>query len=220
MQGLGVTLVEAAIDALADAERAVKEGAQRLEVCGDLRVGGVTPPRALLGGCLALGVPCVAMARPRAGGFVYDVEEFAAMCEDAERVLEWGAHGVVFGCLRGDGRVDKHQVGAVVALAGYSDTVFHRAFDETPDGLDALSTLIGCGVRRVLTSGHAATAIDGASEIASLVQRSAGRIEILPGGGVRGSNARELVEKTGVVQLHARASEPGVIASIIAAVAA
>jgi copper homeostasis protein len=157
------------------------------------------------------------MARPRAGDFVYDVEEFAALCADTERLLEWGAHGVVFGCLRNDGRVDRHQAGAVVALAGYSETVFHRAFDETPDATEALATLIGCGVRRVLTSGHAATAIEGAAELAMLVQQSAGRIEILPGGTVRASNVRDLVKQTGVVQVHARASVPGVIAAIAAA---
>lgn len=211
-------LVEAAIDSAADAERAVHEGAQRLEVCGDLSVGGVTPSRELLRDCLALGVPCVAMARPRGGNFTYDAAEFAAITEDAERVLEQGAHGVVFGSLRPDGRIDKHHVGAIVALAGFSETVFHRAFDDTPDAHDALSTLIGCGVTRILTSGHAATAPEGISEIAELVAKSQGRVAILPGGKVRGSNVRALVDQTGVTQVHARASEAGVIALIVAAV--
>jgi copper homeostasis protein len=213
-------LIEAAIDSAADAERAVHEGAQRLEVCGDLSVGGVTPSPELLRACLALGVPCVAMVRTRGGNFHYDASEFAAMCEDAERMLELGAHGIVFGSLRPDARIDKHQVGAIAALAGYGETVFHRAFDDTPDARDALTTLIGCGVTRVLTSGHSSAAIEGAAEIASMVQEAAGRIEILPGGKVRASNVRALVDQTGVTQVHARASEPGVIAGIVSALRA
>lgn len=211
-------LVEAAIDSLADAERAVHEGAQRLEVCGDLSVGGVTPSRELLRGCLALGVPCVAMARTRGGDFHYDAAEFAAMCEDAERMLEIGAHGIVFGSLRPDGRIDKHHVGALVALAGYSETVFHRAFDETPDANEALVTLIGCGVTRVLTSGHAPTAMEGAEEIASLVQKGLERITVLPGGSVRAPIVRELIKRTSVSEVHARGTTPGVIEAIRLAV--
>lgn len=213
-------LIEAAIDSVADAERAVHEGARRLEVCGDLGVGGVTPSAELLRACLTLGVPCVAMARIRGGNFHYDAAEFAAICDDAERVLDIGAHGVVFGSLRTDARIDRHHVGAIVALAGYSETVFHRAFDETPDAGEALLTLIGCGVTRVLTSGHAATAPQGAAEIATLVAKSEGKIAILPGGKVRGSNVRALVDETGVTQVHARASEPGVIAMIRSALSA
>jgi copper homeostasis protein len=213
-------LIEAAIDSAADAEIAVREGAQRLEVCGDLSVGGVTPSRELLQACLGLGVPCVAMARPRGGSFHYDPAEFAAICADAERMLELGAHGIVFGSLRPDGRIDKHHAGAIVALAGYSETIFHRAFDDTPDANEALLTLIGCGVTRVLTSGHAPSAIDGAAEIALMVTRSAGKIGILPGGKVRASNVRALVDQTRVTQVHARASEPGVISAIVSALQA
>jgi copper homeostasis protein len=157
------------------------------------------------------------MARTRGGSFHYDAAEFAAICEDAERMLERGAHGVVFGSLRPDGRIDKHHVGAIAALAGYSETVFHRAFDETPDAREALLTLIGCGVTRVLTSGHAPTAPEGAAGIAAMVAQSAGKIAILPGGKVRGSNVRALVDQTGVMQVHARATDPGIIAGIVAA---
>jgi copper homeostasis protein len=135
-------------------------------------------------------------------------------------MLELGAHGIVFGSLRTDGRIDKHHVGAMVALAGYSETICHRAFDETPDAHEALLTLIGCGVTRVLTSGHAPAAIDGAAEIASMVARSAGKIAILPGGKVRASNVRALVDRTGVTQVHARGSEPGVISALVSALQA
>lgn len=215
-----VILVEAAIDSIDAAERAVREGALRLEVCGDLDVGGVTPSFELLRDCLDLDVPCVAMARPRAGSFVYDDAEFAQLCADASNALAAGAHGVVFGCLRPDRTIDEDDVRAVVRVLENAETVFHRAFDETADAADALDVLIDAGVTRVLTSGHAPTAMEGLDEIAAMVKRARGRITILPGGTVRGSNVRELVAKTGVTQVHARATDAGVIAEIRAALSA
>ncbi len=212
--------VEAAIDSVADAERAVREGATRLEVCGNLGAGGLTPSADLLEGCLALGVPCIAMVRPRDGNFLYDDTEFAQMCGDAKRLLAAGAHGIVFGSLRDDGSINSHHVAALISIAGNTDTVFHRAFDHTPSATAAFDTLLACGVRRILTSGHAPTATEGVVEIAALVRHSRGRIGILPGGTVRGSNVRELVSLTGVAEVHARASAPGVIAAICSALRA
>jgi copper homeostasis protein len=212
-----VVLIEAAIDSLADAERAVREGARRLEVCGALDVGGVTPPLELLHGCLALGVPCVAMVRPRGGSFAYDDLELQRVFADASEMLSAGAHGVVFGCLDAANSVDEEAVAGMTRLAENAETVFHRAFDETPDAFAALDTLVACGVTRVLTSGHARTAPEGAGNIAGLVAHAEGRITVLPGGNVRGDSVRALVASTGVTQVHARATDPGVIAAIRAA---
>ena len=210
-------LVEAAVDTIASATRSVAEGAGRLEACASLDVGGLTPSVELLRGCLELGVPCVAMVRPRAGDYVYADAEFERLCADASEMLSAGAHGIVFGCLRADRTIDADGVRAVVRLAENAQTVFHRAFDETPDAFAALALLIECGVTRVLTSGHAATAIEGVEEIRELVTRANGRIEILPGGGVRAANARTLATTAGVTQLHARGTDAGIIAEIRAA---
>ena len=207
-------LIEAAVDSAADAERAVREGAGRLEVCGDLGVGGLTPSAELLRDCLSLGVPCVAMARPRKGNFVFTGPEIARMTADAKEVLATGAHGVVFGSLTPDRTVDAETTRAIVKLAKGSTTVFHRAFDKTPDADRALDALIECGVTRVLTSGHAPVALEGVHELASLVSRAEGRITILPGGTVRATNVRMLVDHSGATEVHARATTPGVIAGI------
>ena len=207
-------LIEAAIDSLPDAARAVAEGANRLEVCGELGVGGVTPSPELLQGCLALGVPCVAMARLRGGSFVYDADERAQILADASRVLSLGAHGVVFGVLNDDLTIDAGFTRDVVGLCGAAQSVFHRAFDQTPDGCAALDVLIECGVTRVLTSGHASTALRGVDEIAALVSHARGRISVLPGGTVRGANVRELVSRTHVSEVHARGSAAGTIAEL------
>lgn len=210
-------LIEAAIDSLGAAERAVREGADRLEVCSSLDVGGLTPSAELIAGCLAFKVPCVAMARPRAGGFHYGATQLTQLNTMVNDVYQAGANGVVFGVLSPDDTVDANAVRAIVKAVGKRESVFHRAFDKTPYARRALDTLIACGVTRVLTSGQADTAIAGASMIRGLVEHAQGKIEILAGGTVRGHNVVELVEKTGVTQVHARATEPGVIAGIRAA---
>ena len=210
-------LIEAAIDSLADAERAVAEGAGRLEVCANLDVGGLTPSVELLKSCLALGVPCAAMARPRAGNFVHGADEFRALAAQADAMYQAGASGIVFGMLTHEHRVHAVAVREIVGRCARIETVFHRAFDECPDSHDALDTLIACGVTRVLTSGRAPIAAEGVELLGSLVRRAAGRITILPGGGVRAPNVRAIVDGSGVTQVHARASQPGVIAGIVAA---
>jgi copper homeostasis protein len=212
-----MVLIESAIDSVADAERSVREGAHRLEVCGDLGVGGITPSRELLAGCLALGVPCIAMARPTGGSFVYDDLELQQTFADASEMLSAGAHGVVFGCLRPGNLLDEQAIAGFVRLTENAESVFHRAFDDTPDAIAALDILIASGATRVLTAGHAPTAADGAAELAMLIAHAAGRITVLPGGGIRGANVRALVERTGATEVHARGSAPGVIAAIRAA---
>lgn len=212
-------IVEAAIDSISAAEQAVREGADRLEVCRDLDLGGLTPSSELLRECLALGVPCVAMARPRAGDFTYDTVELARVRAMVSTLCEAGVHGVVFGVLRRDQRVDLSALRAIVRICGGTSTVFHRAFDHVPSAVDALDALIELGVTRVLTAGQAATAAQGADTLARLVERAAGRIEILPGGAIRAGNVSELVSRSGVLQVHARGTEPGVIAAIKAVLA-
>ena len=210
-------LVEAAIDSVESAERAVREGAGRLEVCADLSVGGLTPSRDRVDACLTLVVPCVAMARERAGDFVYSPTELRAIDAAARALCDTDVAGIVFGALSGDGLVDAAFARSIVQICAGKDVVFHRAFDRTPDPFRALDSLIDCRVTRVLTSGHAASAFAGVSELTELVARSAGRIQILPGGGVRANNALTIVEQSGVREVHARGTEPGVIAAIVTA---
>lgn len=186
-------------------------------MCANLNVDGLTPTAVLIKQCLELGVPCVAMARPRSGKFIYGAEQMKQLHEAVNLVCDAGATGVVFGVLAGDGIIEAGIVKEIVKLCGERETIFHRAFDTAPYARKALDTLIACGVTRVLTSGNAETAFQGIGVLKSLVEHSAGRIEILPGGTVRDYNVAELVERTGVTQVHARATEPGVIAGIRAA---
>lgn len=182
-------------------------GADRIELCSALALGGLTPSAALVQRARATThLPLMMMLRPREGGFCYSAAEFAQMALDLKFGLAAGVDGFVFGCLNADGTIDQRRTTHLVKLAAGRQTVFHRAFDVTPDPSVALETLIALGVTRVLTSGRQSTAWEGADLIRQLVAQAAGRIEILPGGGIRAAQVAALVQRTGATQVHASAS--------------
>lgn len=190
-----------------DCAAAEQAGADRIELCAALEVGGLTPSLGLMAEArAATRLPIVAMLRPRAGGACYTAGEFAAMRRDAAALVDAGAGSLVFAALHANGTVDCARCAQIVALAAGRQTVFHRAFDLTPDPAAALEALIALGFTRVLTSGGAANAPGGAESIARLVQQAAGRIELLPGGGVTAANAPALLAATGCTQVHASCS--------------
>ncbi len=208
MNNVGRVLLEVCVDRLEDAIRAERTGADRIELCAALELGGLTPSIGLIEEALAATeVDVVVMVRPRAGGFEYDDEELRVAWRDAERALEAGVAGLVFGCLHPDGEVNTEACRTLVQLAGDRATVFHRAFDYVPNVEIALDELIGCGMTRILTSGRQQTAMAGAEQIRQLHHLAAGRIEILPGGGIGPGNARHLITATGCTQLHMSGSK-------------
>ena len=200
---MGRILLEVAVTSADEARVAEEAGADRLELCSALELGGVTPS---LGTFLAVreavAIPVYVLLRPRSGGFVYSLREWESLKRDAEWFASHGADGLVFGALTADGYVDDSRCAELLALSK-GRAVFHRAFDFVPDRLAALEVLIGLGFERVLTSGGAATALEGKAEIASLVRAARGRIEILPGSGIRPHNVEELLRETGCTQVHA-----------------
>jgi copper homeostasis protein len=202
---MGEWLVEAVSCSADDCVEAEAGGADRIELCGELVVGGLTPSLGtLIEARAATILPIVQMIRPRAGGFCYSAHEFQTMRRDAELALAHGADGIVFGILRASGEVDVERCRELVALAHArgAQTVFHRAFDVVPEPFSALETLIDLGVTRILTSGRQPTALAGAGLIRALAARAGRRIEILPGGGVRDTNVAELVHATGLRHVH------------------
>ncbi len=170
-------------------------------------LGGLTPSLGLLiEARAAVRLPIMAMIRPRAGGFAYSDSDFAVMVRDAEFALAHGADGIVFGCLQPDGQVDIERVRTLVRLAVSKETVFHRAFDVTPDPYAALDALIELGVTRVLSSGQKPNALAGAANLAAYRDHVGRRIQVLPGGGITVDNVRELLRLTGADQVHASLS--------------
>jgi copper homeostasis protein len=199
-------LVEICIESVDDARFAA--GADRLELCQALAVGGLTPSVGVQEEVRRVArVPVMTMVRPRPGGFCYGETEFAVMRRDIDAAIELGAEGVVFGILTESGAIDVRRtnqiIGQVRSAGRPVEVVFHRAFDFTPDPIEAIEQLIDLGVTRLLTSGQQPTAMEGVGLIRELVQRAAGRIQVLPGSGVRPENVGELVRRTGCDQVHA-----------------
>jgi copper homeostasis protein len=198
-------LVEGCVESLADAQAAARGGADRLELCADLSVGGTTPAADLIRAVKArVFIPVFVMVRPRGGSFVYDVAEVEQTHRDIDAVIAAGADGVVVGALTPATEIDVPLLRGFVERAGNIPVTFHRAFDELADPSRGLETLIAAGVQRVLTAGGRGTALDGAETLKSLVAQAGDRIVVLAGGKVRGHNAREIIARTGVRELHAR----------------
>jgi copper homeostasis protein len=199
-------LVEAAVDSLADVLDAEGEGVQRIELCGPLHDGGTTPAADLVARAVAsVRTPIHVLIRPRAGDFVYDAGEIDRMEADVAAAKALGAAGVVIGALTSDGEIDTDTVAALVALARPMHVGFHRTFDHVRDQFEALEMLVSLHVDLVLTSGGAPTAQGGADRLRGLVDRAGDRIGIIGAGSITPANVRDLVERTGVRQVHGRA---------------
>ena len=166
-------------------------GADRIELCSGLAEGGLTPSIAAVRFASGLKQGTVnVLIRPRAGDFVYTPAEVRIMTDDIRAAMEAGASGIAVGALTPDGRVDEEACRDFIAAAGpNADSTFHRAFDVTRDPYEALETIIGLGFRRILTSGQAASALEGAELIARLRRQAAGRIEIMAGKRCRNPSA-------------------------------
>ena len=195
-------LIEACVDSYASAMAASRAGADRLELCAHLVIGGTTPTHALFRQVQRdSGVPINVLIRPRFGDFLYTEPELEEMCEEIAAFRDLGANGVVIGALTPDGELDLAQMRRMMACAGQMEVTLHRAFDMTRDPRQALEAVIRTGCRRVLTSGGRNTAQEGVGTLRALAAQAAGRIEIMAGSGVNPSNAR-LLAATGVDALH------------------
>lgn len=186
-----------------DCVEAVAGGCDRIELCGAITVGGLTPSiGTLIEVKKRIDVPIVAMVRPRGAGFDYTDAEFDTMLSDSEHLIKHGADGLVFGVLSSDGKLDLRRMRRLVDLCEDKDKVCHRCFDVVPDPFVALEQLIDLGITRLLTSGQRAFASDGAPLIRQLVEQAAGRIEILPAGGLRMHNILGFLKETGCNCVH------------------
>jgi copper homeostasis protein len=178
-------------------------GADRIELCSQLTLGGTTPARELMAASVkAVSIPIYALIRPRAGDFVFSRQEYELMRRQIDDAKSSGVTGVAIGVLQADGRVDVKRTAALVEYAQPMGTTFHRAFDETPDLNDALERVIETGATSLLTSGGAPDVLLGAERIAGLMQQADGRIQIIAGGGLRLASLTEVVRRSGTFWLH------------------
>lgn len=202
-------IFEICVDSIAGVRAAKAAGAQRVELCGNLLEGGVTPSRgAIRQARTVTGIGLHVIIRPRGGDFLFDDDEFAVMRADIETAKAESADGVVIGLLTAAACIDVERTRALIALARPLAVTFHRAFDMTPDPFEALETLIGFGIERVLTSGQEATVLEGLPLIADLVRRAGQRIIVMPGGGITARNVDRIVAAAKPAEIHFAALEP------------
>lgn len=183
---------------------AAKEGgAKRIELCSNLEVGGLTPTDEDIVYCVqTLGLRTHVLVRPRVGNFLYSADEMAEIERTVMRCRQLGAAAVVVGFLTPDGKVDLGLTRRIVQLAAPMEVTFHRAFDEAlQDPIEALQAVMEAGCHRLLTSGQAPTALQGAAVIKRLVDHTSS-LKILAGSGITPDNVRQLIASTGVTEVH------------------
>lgn len=198
-------VIEVCCGSYDDALASYKGGAKRIELNSALYLGGLTPSLAsLILTKKNTDLKVITMVRPRGAGFCYSDEEFETMKLDTRLMLESGADGIAFGCLNADGEIDVEQTKVIIGIIKEfgKEVVFHRAFDCVKDADKAIETLIDLGVDRILTSGLKAKAMDGLEMIKHLQAKYGDKIELLAGSGMNASNALEMMEKTGISQVH------------------
>jgi copper homeostasis protein len=196
-------LLEISVETLEAAMAAERGGANRIELCGNLSIGGITPDDELLRAVRArVRIPIFSMVRPRAGDFAYSGAEFSEMRRSIAHAKESGMDGVVLGVLTKDRRVDVERTRELVEFAKPLPVTFHRAFDEAADLPPALEDVIQSGAKRILTSGGAKSALEGASVLGGLIGAAAERIVIVPGAGISARNIEQVAQQTGAHEFH------------------
>ena len=175
---------------------AEESGADRIELCENMQLGGTTPNAVLAVRVREkLSIKMHVIIRPRGGNFVYTDEEFVEMKQDIKHLKKLSVDGFVFGILNPDGSVNKKQNQELVNLASPLSCTFHRAFDSVNSIEQALEDVIDCGFQTILTSGHATSVEEGIDDLEMIQKLAKDRIEVMPGGGLRSSNIKLLQEK-------------------------
>ena len=191
-------------------EKAIEDGARRIELCDNLAVGGTTPSYGVTKAAVELAAnydtTIMTMIRPRGGDFVYNELEIAIMLEDIRMTAQAGSQGVVFGALTADKKLDKPNLEKLIAASKGMEIVFHMAFDELSeeDQLEAIDWLNQAGVTRILTrAGVSGDSLEKRfAHYHRILEHAKGKIEILPGGGIDLDNRQTFIDQLGVTQLH------------------
>jgi copper homeostasis protein len=202
--------LEVCVDSVQGLAAAIDGGADRIELCGALETGGLTPTAGLLRAASSSPVPVVAMIRPRGGDFCFDAPETRLMLDEIDAVAAAGLQGVVLGASLPDGQLDRRTLALLVRRArdrGLRCTL-HRAIDLCPDLAQATCLAVDLGFERILTSGGANSAVEGLAGLERCFEAAAGRIAIMPGAGIHADNVDLLRARLALTDLHASCSVP------------
>ena len=198
-------LIEAALESTVEIGAADPASYDRLEACDFSVEGGRTPLELSLREMTSVAKhPVQVLIRPRGGAFTYGDAELTVMERQIALAKTLGASGVVIGALLPNRKVDRVATARLTGAARPMSVTFHRAIDMTPEPLEALESLLMLGINRVLTSGGAVTALEGARVIRSMVDRAGMDLIVMAGGGIRSRNVKEVVDRSGVREVHAR----------------
>ena len=184
---------EACVESFEKSLEAQNNGANRIELCENLAVGGTTPSYGTVKVCLKkLNIPIFPMIRARGGNFIYSKDEIEIMKEDIKIFKELGVKGLVLGCLTSDNKIDLELTKELVDLAYPMEVTFHKAIDEIQNPFDYIDDLVNIGIKRILTSGGKATALEGKDLINEIIKKSNERLKIVVAGKVTKENLNEL----------------------------
>lgn len=197
--------LEICVDDAAGIMAATAGGADRIELCAALALGGLTPSAGLIALAAEGPLPAMAMIRPRAGDFVYSRDEIRAMVIEIAAVRAAGLAGVVIGASRPDGQLDAEVLAELVAQAEGLDITLHRAIDLAPDPAEAMALCARLGIKRVLSSGGALTAADGIGRLQTMLRPG---VSVMPGGGINAANATVFANHLPLTEIHASCSTP------------
>ena len=196
---------EACVESFEKALEAQSNGANRIELCENLAVGGTTPSYGTVKICLEkLNIPIFPMIRVRGGNFVYSKDEIEIMKEDIKIFKELGVKGVVLGCLTSDNKIDLEFTKELVDLAYPMEVTFHKSIDEILNPLDYIDDLVNIGIKRILTSGGEATALEGKDLINEMIKKSNGRLKIVVAGKVTKRNLNGLSNLISADEFHGK----------------
>ncbi|MEG0069425.1 copper homeostasis protein CutC [Cetobacterium sp.] len=184
--------LEACVESFSEAVIAMKNGANRIELCENLAVGGTTPSYGTIKKSRELAVPCFVMIRPRGGDFCYSLDEIEIMKSDIAMCKELGVLGVVFGVLNKENEIDYPLLKELVELAKPMSITFHKAIDEVADPLENIDQLIDIGIDRILTSGKQFKAFEGKDLLNQMIKKADNKIKILVCGGVTKENLKDI----------------------------
>ena len=197
------TILEACTDCVQSAINAQKGGADRIELCSNLVIGGLTPGKALFDLVKKYtDIKTRVLLRPRYGDYCYNQYEFEQLKEEVQMYCEMGADGVVIGMLNPDGTLDTERMAELIKVAGNKEKALHRAFDVCIDPMKALEEAIDLGFDTILTSGQKETAWEGRTILKELQEKSKGRIEILAASGISAEAIKKLIPYTGIMSYH------------------
>lgn len=196
-------ILESCVDSVESALAAAKGGADRLELCANLIIGGTTPSPALFEEIRKVSpIRIHALIRPRFGDFCYTDYEYAMIRREVAMYREMGAEGVVIGILNPDGSLNMEQMEILMEEAGGMSVTLHRAFDVCRDPFEALDQAKKLGIHTILTSGQKNSASAGRDLLKELTERAGDAIDIMAGGGVNAQVIRELAPYTGAHVFH------------------